>query len=210
MSHIDSFRHAIVGDFIGLPVYLSLEDMDGDIRCPAHSLMIGGGSGEHPALVISDPCAAVARFLDEELPSLRMSRKLREAWRDSYASHRQQDDAGILTFCRWTGDDHEAFRRRCETTAPCHSYGVYRAEKSLYQWLILGVGEFIFFAIPGLAPDIMTRLEAPYGYFHHIRYNAIMLIPPNMPVYANGGNAFKSIPIIGSLQSESDAPDRAG
>ncbi|CAA7627868.1 conserved hypothetical protein [Candidatus Terasakiella magnetica] len=210
MSHIDSFRHAIVGEFIGLPVYLALEDIDGDFRCPIHSLIIGGGSGEHPAIVVSDPCAAVARFLDEELPGLELSRKTREAWQASYSSHRQEDDAGILTFFHWTEDSHSEFRIRCESSTLSNSYGIYSTDKTLHQWLILGVGEFIFFAMPGLAADIMKQLEAPYGYFRHIRYNAILLIPPNMPVYANGGNAFKSIPVIRSLHSSIEDTERTG
>lgn len=209
MSHIDSFRHAIVGEFIGLPVYLSLEDIDGDFDCPAYSLIIGGGSGEHPAIVVSDPCAAVARFLDEELPSLGLSRKTREAWQACYTLHRQQDDEVILSFCHWTEENQRDFRTRCKSSTQSNSFGIYSADKSLYQWLILGIGEFIFFAMPALATDIMTKLEAPYGYFRHIRYNAIMLIPPNMPVYANGGNAFRSIPVIRGLHLSLDDPDRA-
>ncbi|RAU20299.1 hypothetical protein CU669_19220 [Paramagnetospirillum kuznetsovii] len=210
MSHIDSFKHAIVGEFIGLPVYLALEDIDGDFRCPVHSLIIGGGSGEHPAIVVSDPCAAVARFLDEELSGLSLTRKTREAWQASCSLHRQNDDTAILTFSHWTEESHREFRIRCESSTQSNSFSTYSGEKSLYQWLILGIGEFIFFAMPGLAADIMTQLEAPYGHFRHIRYNSILLIPPNMPVYANGGNAFKSTPVIGSLHSSIEDAKRAG
>ncbi len=44
--------------------------------------------------------------------------------------------------------------------------------------------------MPDLAIEIISQLEKPYQRFNHMRYNNITLIPPNIPVYANGGNAF--------------------
>ena len=46
MSHIDSFKHELVGLFGGLPVYHPLEVIDGDFRCDPTQLLLGGGSGE--------------------------------------------------------------------------------------------------------------------------------------------------------------------
>lgn len=60
----------------------------------------------------------------------------------------------------------------------------------LTLWLLLGIGEFVFFAMPELAPELMSQLSDPYARFRHMRYNNILLVPPNMPVYANGGNRF--------------------
>lgn len=60
MSHIDSFKHEIVGLFGGLLVYHPLEDIQGDFVCTPKCLLIGGGSGEHPALVIESPLKAVS------------------------------------------------------------------------------------------------------------------------------------------------------
>ena len=48
MSHIDSFKHEIVGLFGGLPVYHPLEDINGDFKCSTKQLVIGGGSGDQP------------------------------------------------------------------------------------------------------------------------------------------------------------------
>ena len=192
MSHIDSFKHALVGEFIGVPVYLTLESIAGDFRCPARHLVIGGGSGEHPALVVANPLAAVARFLVEELQTLKLDGKTRDAWRGACLPFVRQDSE-ILTFCDWTADDHEEFRTRCESPFHLNSYAIYKSRMSLEEWLILGLGEFIFFAMPSLAQDIMDRIESPHGPFRHIRYSVILLVPPNMPVYANGGNAFRSV-----------------
>lgn len=45
--------------------------------------------------------------------------------------------------------------------------------------------------MPELAKPIMSKLENPYEGIKHVLFNNITLIPPNMPVYANGGNAWK-------------------
>ena len=50
---------------------------------------------------------------------------------------------------------------------------------------------FLIFAMPELAEPFMSKLKTPYKGFEHIRYNNILLVPPNMPTYSNGGNAWK-------------------
>ncbi len=55
----------------GISVYFPLEDIDGDFKCTTKQLLIGGGSGEDPALVIKNPLAATAMFLDEEIDGLK-------------------------------------------------------------------------------------------------------------------------------------------
>jgi hypothetical protein len=64
MSSIDTFEHAHVAKFFGLPIYWVLEekplsyliDIDDDTTevINQYYLSIGGGSGEHPALVIKN------------------------------------------------------------------------------------------------------------------------------------------------------------
>ncbi len=41
MSHIDSFRHQLVGYLGYLPVYHPLEEIDGDFRCSPRQLVLG-------------------------------------------------------------------------------------------------------------------------------------------------------------------------
>ena len=62
--------------------------------------------------------------------------------------------------------------------------------RGFWRWLVCSLGEFIYFAMPELAPNIMSKLPDPYATFVHERFNNILIIPPNMPVYANGGNAW--------------------
>lgn len=67
MSHIDSFNHSQVGTFAGIPVYHALQDIDGkgggDFSATPKNLIIGGGSGEHPGMVIQDLDFCVWEFL---------------------------------------------------------------------------------------------------------------------------------------------------
>lgn len=68
MSAIDVYTHAHVANYFGLPVYwafdgnhsqrdLTDDPADEDTILNSSSLCIGGGSGEHPALVIYGPAA---------------------------------------------------------------------------------------------------------------------------------------------------------
>ena len=60
MSHIDSYKHEIVGLFGCIPVYRPLEDISEpgdddpqlDFGCTTEQLVIGGGPGEHLGLVL--------------------------------------------------------------------------------------------------------------------------------------------------------------
>lgn len=75
MSAIDSFEHAHVGNFFNLPIYWVLNEnytnqlsnltdktQDDDEVIDQYSLSIGGGSGEHPALILNND-AVVFQFL---------------------------------------------------------------------------------------------------------------------------------------------------
>ncbi len=192
MSHIDSFKHMIVGDFIGIPVYFPLEDIDGDFKCTTKQLLIGGGSGEHPALVIKNPLAATAMFLDEEIDGLNLNEEQLKAWKSIYSQYMSWDYEEIIQFYEWNIETYHNFYERCKNDFLPNSYRIYEESKSIEEWLILGFGEFFFFSMPELVNEIVSGLDEPYKYFQHIRYNNILLIPPNMPVYANGGNAYMS------------------
>ncbi len=188
MSHIDSFKHEIIGRFGYLPVYHPLEDIDCDFTCSRRQLVFGGGSGEHPALVLKNPLAAVARFIEAVLKDLEFD--VHEEWAKiikPYLTYKIED---IIVYYDWDIDKFHSFAEMCRSKALLNPYYDYEGNVSLETWLILGFGEFVYYAMPDLAIEIMSHLEEPHKRFHHMRYNNILLIPPNCPVYANGGNAF--------------------
>ena len=81
MSHIDSFKHQLVGFFGCIRVYKALENINGDFQCKENDLILGGGSGEHSAMVLKNPFAAVAWFLDSEVDDLEMNDSEREQFK---------------------------------------------------------------------------------------------------------------------------------
>ena len=67
MSYIDCFDHKILGFIGGIAVYQALQDIAGDdFQCKKNQVIIGGGSGEHPAAVINDLTQAIYMSLTDE------------------------------------------------------------------------------------------------------------------------------------------------
>jgi hypothetical protein len=199
MSHIDSFKHEIVGLIGGLPVYHPLQSIDGDFKSDVNQLIIGGGSGEHPALIIKSPLSAVACFLENQIEYFEDNAffqddfsKVAKKWKSIIKKHIHWQVDYHFHFSEWSVSNYKYFYELLTGSGVPNPY-----DKDCYPsfefWLILGIGEFTFFAMPQLASEIMTQLDDPYKYFPSIIFNNILLIPPNMPVFANGGNAFKHI-----------------
>ncbi|TBW25631.1 hypothetical protein [Gramella sp. KN1008] len=182
MSHIDSFNHELVGILGGLPVYHPLEKIDGDFICDTNQLVLGGGSGEHPAVVIENPTSTVAYFLSEILNE----NKELKSWKEIIKPFINYDFKDLLTFYDWEIETYSSFYKMSKSNSLLNpSNG-----ENIEEWLILGFGEFIFYSMPELASDLMDQLDDPYEHFKHIRFNNILLVPPNFPVYAMGGNKF--------------------
>lgn len=198
MSHIDSFKHEIVGNFGRIPVYHPLEEIEGDFICGPGNLLIGGGSGEHPAIVVRNPTAAVAEFLSYELSHYSSEDDVKEypilkvkaKWLKIIKPHFNLRHNRIIEFCEWHVSTYVNFEEHCRSEGLQNPYDPARHERGFEDWLIVSLGEFIFYAMPQLASEIVSKLHKPYTYFHHITYNNIMVIPPNMPVYSIGGNHF--------------------
>lgn len=73
MSAIDSIKHERIGTYNGLPVYKPFHNSeDRSVPCKVGDLVLGGGSGEHPALVITNIDRLVFQYLlnhvEDELP----------------------------------------------------------------------------------------------------------------------------------------------
>lgn len=189
MSHIDSYRHEIVGLFGSLPVYHPLEDILAsetgiaeDFGCTTGQLVMGGGSGEHPGVVLLDPQSAVAQFVYES-GDFDLS--------DVQRSH-LSDLIGLpprFNFVGWSTEDHHWFYEHCVSCALPNRFDP-DDETSLEDWLHLGFGEFVYYAMPQLSARLVDTFRPQQLDASRIRYSNITAIPPGMPVYANGGNAF--------------------
>lgn len=189
MSYIDGFKHEIIGLFGSVPVYRPLEDLpynsngwEGDFACSTGQLVIGGGSGEHPGLVLLDPARAVADFAyksgDFDLS-------------DQMASH-LSDLIGTpphFNFAGWSTENYYDYHMLCTTGSLPNPFDP-DGESSLEHWLHLGFGEFIYYAMPQLAYQIIGKISPLHIKKSSILFNNITIIPPNMPVDASNGNAF--------------------
>lgn len=71
-THIDNIRHQNLGTFAGYPVYQPLETVPSlrgmyNFGCHPGNLVIGGGSGEHPGLVVHNRVILMAHYLLERM-----------------------------------------------------------------------------------------------------------------------------------------------
>lgn len=191
MSHIDSYAHQLVGYLAGVRVYYALEDIEGspqhgDFDCKAGQLVLGGGSGEWPGMVLDDPNAAVATFLaltgDEAVE--------KRGWADIITPWQFRDEA--LRFCAWRPEDYRHFVERCESPALIDPFRE-EADYSFIQWLLASFGQFVFHAMPELAPELMDQLDDPWTALKHPDFCNIVLTAPNTPTYANHGALFHPV-----------------
>jgi hypothetical protein len=198
MSYIDTFDNEFVGYFGGIPVYHPLEvvpalpdDDPGDFACGPGNLVIGGGSGEHPGIVVKAPGETVVCFVRawlDETPFLSPDQRqaLRpavEAWPD--ASDRRQAWGSwrhVFEFAGWQAADYVKFSARCASRAFHRPFDPEK-DASLEQWLAASVGEFILFAMPELAEGAIQRLGDLRRYVSGDLYKNILLLPPGYSVW---------------------------
>ena len=188
MSFIDGFAHRLVGYFGPIAVYWTLEAIDGpeqEFSCPAGTLVLGGGSGEWPGLVVRDADALVARYLWDEHAGWVDTSGRRDVVRD-----RLRAPGAGLHFANWDVEDYVRFHRVC-CTALVHTYDADLASAGFESWLEASLGEFILLCMPGLAPGLIEALsgarpEADVGFC-----NNILVVPAGIPVDANGGSAWE-------------------
>jgi hypothetical protein len=164
MSAIDTSRHLRIGMLLGVPIYQLLEEntslghrnpQDGH-RIPDHlslptvpkgAVVIGGGSGEHPAVALYDPLHSVAKYLEWCLryESSQIESDLK------VACVNMQGDLQTIEYCNWTNQHHVDFRKRCAGL-----YAFYQEDLSFEAWLLVTVGEFLFHVMPSFNPQVQV------------------------------------------------------
>lgn len=196
MSYIDTFDHEFVGFFVGLPLYHPTETVDAatahadEFGCNAATLVLGGGPGEHPALLVTDPGGAVLHFLHFWLELAPDGRP------NGVSAHTLLPDAPpaerCVCFAGWHVRDYAAFYERCQSPAVPTPYGA-ELHGHVEEWILGSLGEFIYLAMPELAastlkalPDICRRVNRP------IFYN-VTILPPNYGAPAGRSHRNKGI-----------------
>jgi hypothetical protein len=177
MSYIDTFDHELVGFFAGLPLYHPLEAVVGsggdEFSCTALQLVLGGGGGEHPAIVLEHPTAAAIAFLQAALPpdGLALSAEAQQLM-DEIPPLEE-----CLHFAGWGIATFVSFHERCSAPSFVTPYRVTR-DGALEEWVLRNLGEFVYFAMPELAPDMQTQLADVCAQVRRPRYFNVQILPP--------------------------------
>jgi hypothetical protein len=159
MSYIDTIKHELVGYFNGLPIYHPIEIVTNegwggyDFSCSPENLVIGGGAGEHPALVIHHLGSLAASYI------LLCIDKYEEHFSDRFEPPPKETrnrlneiafDAGEnLEFCGWSMTHIQGFVELAKSKV--HSTPLLENE-SPEEWIKESIGEFVYFSLPELNP----------------------------------------------------------
>lgn len=202
MSYIDTFDNELVGFFAGIPLYHPLETVEerahaDDFACSPDTIVLGGGSGEHPGIVVLRPDVVTAKFLAEMLNALPMclgKKELRECkqyivmWTSVLKPYLFLEWSTVFDFAGWKRGDYRRFMSRCRSMKTETPFGC-RKEQCLNGWLAASLGEFIFFSMPELSRGLISSLDATAQIKSWIvrvgtgwLYRNVSLPAPNYPV----------------------------
>lgn len=188
MSYIDSIKHELVGYINGLPIYHPLENIkDGawgecDFSCTPENLVIGGGSGEHPALVVHHLGSLVARYL------LLCNEKNVEHFNDRIEMLPEEtldrlgdiafDTGETLEFCSWSMTQIRDFVELAKSSL--HQTPLHETQDP-EDWIKESIGEFIYFSLPELNPlhAEMSSLPGIKDWFPGYWMRNVTCPPPN-------------------------------
>lgn len=156
MSYIDTLQHEICGVLAGLPLYRLLVTDTTELRAGPDHLLLGGGSGEHPAARFH-MLSALYRFLlseeleDERFFGLDRIETLRCAL-DPYTRSLPDSD-----FSHWRGDDWARIIAHAQQE---QGFGrPYSPEKdgSIEHWITTSIGEYVLVARTDLAVALLPE-----------------------------------------------------
>ena len=186
MSYIDSFDHEYVGQLGYLPIYHPLEAIEQtkraayDFGADPTNLVLGGGSGEHPGLVLHRLECFVAKFLFDQI-SVEDEKLMSEEDRDYVLDLAFVNYPELLEFCEWRISEISRFHEMAKS--PTMSTPLME-EEAVEDWLIKSIGELVYYSLPELNPEH----EKLKGIFEDAEPRPTMrnvLIPP--PGYPSKG-----------------------
>ena len=197
MSYIDTFDHEFVGFFGRRPIYHPLEevimedeDSPFDFSCDPSQLVIGGGLGELPAIVIKRLDCAVVHFytawtiwLDELSDDKKQKyAKFNETlWDQKFDKYQDQETWDCLHFAGWQSKDYFYLYQESVSSA---FYTPLKSGDSLEHWLLESMGEFIFFSMPELVPDLESDILELRQFIDIELYQNVLLPPPDYSIPA--------------------------
>lgn len=159
MSYIDSIKHELVGYINGLPIYHPLETItdgkwgDYDFSCSPENLVIGGGAGEHPALLIHHLGSLAALYI------ILCIEKHEEHFSNNFEAPPEEtinrlsdiafDTGETLEFCGWS---MTCIRDLVELAKSRVHFTPLIEKQAPEEWIKESIGEFVYFSLPELNP----------------------------------------------------------
>lgn len=157
MSYIDSFDHEYIGQLGYLPIYHPLETLehtkwgDYDFGADPTNLVLGGGSGEHPGLVLHHLESFVARFLLEQITD--EDEKLMSEEDKSYVIELAYlNYSELLEFCDWRISEIASFYEMAKSPAMGRPLDE-GEDEMMEEWLVKSIGELVYYSLPELNPE---------------------------------------------------------
>jgi len=146
MSDIDLIKHYRLGQFINIPIYQCREDgcwrgngksAEPSNICEKGDLCIGGGSGEHPALIIKNIQYCVANYLYQQgIEHLDIQNEMEVGLEKCFI------------FANWSNKTKSTFYK---TIRLLHNA---KKEEEL-EFVALSIGEFVFHHLPDYSSTIL-------------------------------------------------------
>ena len=165
MSYIDTIEHELVGYLNGLPIYHPLEVVETekwgayDFSCSPKNLVIGGGAGEHPGLVIHNLGYLVVGFMLEAFNKINEIKEEKKYHCDFVLPAEETinslhdilfaQEGDCMEFCGWSMHHFKEFIESAKS--PLHATPLLK-EADAEEWIKDSIGEFVFYSLPELNP----------------------------------------------------------
>jgi hypothetical protein len=172
MSYIDTIPHQTVGMLASYPVYwpkalVRAARGASDFGCSPQNLVLGGGSGEHPGLVIHQFDFLVSHYL-----LFRMEQHGNPAHpsvysraEDFFLSHLSLRMGDSFEFCGWGVEQTARFLEHCSSSRVARPYAE-AIDSSFEHWLAYSLGEFAWFHQPNLMTGSFERQAVQLLFTH--------------------------------------------
>jgi len=218
MSYIDSWNNSYVGNFANLPIYHPLQDIDpegkDEFTATPKNLVLGGGSGEHPGMVVKDLDFCVWKFL-ESLADIANKEAYEIDFYTNYldsAPNQMYSEYDVYTnlhFAHWDLNAIAKFSNNVDTTfSDSTKYFKHKEnfEKiSVEEKIHIMLGEFIFFSAKKLISepvreyiDKNIHLLEKHNIDVSAPFIAVNVLPKGYPLYSgrcivDNGNGTDSV-----------------
>ncbi len=181
MSYIDTFDHQHVGWFAGLPIYYAptqvKRDGPDEFSCGPENLVLGGGGGEHPALVFHRLDCLALRYVLHAIPD--DDRSVREQFGDfPIMEYLEVPYADQFEYAEWSVKHYYFFYEMCTSPAMCCPHGTFDYY-SFEDWLAASFGELVWFSFP----ELIKNLDPVRRMYPDLRplLNNVTIPPPGYP-----------------------------